>query len=70
MPFQFDLWRLDMTVGFRVLPRRRKVGGDVVERFRSLPVANVSDGMSRMTAGGSSLDRCMEAACWQVRQLR
>ena len=29
--------------------------GDVVERFRSLPVANVSDGMSRMTAGGSSL---------------
>ena len=44
-----------MTVGFRVLPRSRKVGGDVVERFRSLPVANVSDGMSRMTAGGSSL---------------
>ena len=54
-PFQFNLWRLDMTVGFRVLPRSRKVGGDVVERFRSLPVANVSDGMSRMTAGGSSL---------------
>src|SRR5687768_17270554 len=44
-----------MTVGFRVLPRTRKVGQDVVERFRSLPVANVSDGMSRMTAGGSSL---------------
>lgn len=44
-----------MAVGFRVLKRRRSVGADVVERFRALPVANVSDSMGRMFAGGSSL---------------
>lgn len=42
-------------VGFRVLKRRRQVSADVVERFRALPVANVSDAMSRMTAGGARL---------------
>ncbi|WP_038366246.1 RraA family protein [Bosea sp. UNC402CLCol] len=42
-------------VGFRVLKRRRQVSADVVERFRALPVANVSDAMSRMTAGGAKL---------------
>lgn len=44
-----------MTVGFRILPRTRKVSPDVVARFRDLPVANVSDMMSRMTAGGPRL---------------
>jgi RraA family protein len=44
-----------MAVGLRVLRRARKVSPDVVERFRTLPVANVSDSMSRMTAGGASL---------------
>lgn len=44
-----------MAVGFRVLKRRRSVGADVVERFSALPVANVSDSMGRMFAGGSSL---------------
>ena len=44
-----------MAVGLRILQRSRRVGPEVVERFRSLPVANVSDGMARMTAGGSSL---------------
>ena len=37
------------------MPRPRTVGPDVVARFRELPVANVSDSMSRMTAGGPRL---------------
>ena len=41
--------------GFRVLKRTRKIDQGTVDRFRSLPVANVSDVMSRMTAGGSRL---------------
>lgn len=44
-----------MTIGFRVLQRRRKVAADLVAKFRNLPVANVSDVMSRMTAGGPRL---------------
>ena len=44
-----------MTVGFRILPRSRKVGADAVTRFRALPVANVSDVMARMTAAGPRL---------------
>ncbi|MGV7213734.1 RraA family protein [Bradyrhizobium sp. UFLA05-112] len=42
-------------IGFRILKRRRAVSADVVERFRTIPVANISDSMSRMTAGGSRL---------------
>lgn len=42
-------------IGFRILKRRRQVDSDLVERFRTLPVANVSDSMSRMTAGGAAL---------------
>ncbi|MEZ5830948.1 MAG: RraA family protein [Dongiaceae bacterium] len=44
-----------MTIGFRVLARKRKVDADMVARFRGLPVANVSDVMSRMSAGGARL---------------
>jgi len=44
-----------MTIGFRILERRRKVDAEMVDRFRGLPVANVSDAMSRMAAGGPSL---------------
>ena len=44
-----------MTIGFRVLARTRAVGADIVRDFAALPVANVSDVMSRMTAGGSRL---------------
>ncbi|HEX2726170.1 MAG TPA: RraA family protein [Beijerinckiaceae bacterium] len=44
-----------MPAGFRVVPRARKVGSDAVERFARLPVANVSDSMARMTAGGARL---------------
>ena len=44
-----------MSIGFRIRTRRRKVTGDIVERFARLPVANVSDSMCRMTAGGPRL---------------
>ena len=44
-----------MSVGFRILKRQRKVATEVVERFARLPVANVSDSMSRMTAAGARL---------------
>ncbi|NMJ41528.1 RraA family protein [Roseomonas sp. JC162] len=44
-----------MAAGFRILPRPRKVGPETVARFRDLPVANVSDVMSRMAAGGPRL---------------
>ena len=42
-------------IGFRILKRRRQVEAELVQRFRTVPVANVSDSMSRMTAGGASL---------------
>ncbi|MDH6592489.1 regulator of RNase E activity RraA [Variovorax sp. TBS-050B] len=42
-------------IGFRILQRRRAVSADTVARFRELPVANVSDVMNRMTAGGARL---------------
>ena len=42
-------------IGFRILKRHRAVSADIVARFRELPVANVSDSMSRMTAGGARL---------------
>ena len=44
-----------MSVGLRILRRSRKVSAEIVERFRSLPVANVSDSMARMSAGGANL---------------
>ena len=46
-----------MTIGFRILNRQRAVPADLVARFAALPVANVSDSMSRMTAGGPRLTR-------------
>jgi RraA family protein len=44
-----------LGVGLRILRRTRMVSSEAVERFRSLPVANVSDSMARMSAGGASL---------------
>ncbi|MBB5696612.1 RraA family protein [Muricoccus pecuniae] len=44
-----------MAIGFRILKRTRQVDADLVAKFRDLPVANVSDCMSRMTAGGARL---------------
>ncbi|PLR63809.1 methyltransferase [Pseudomonas sp. QC2] len=44
-----------MSIGFRVLKQQRKVAAEWVERYRTVPVANISDSMNRMTAGGASL---------------
>ncbi|MFZ5963667.1 RraA family protein [Thalassococcus sp. BH17M4-6] len=44
-----------MTIGFRILKRDRVAPADIVAEFAKLPVANVSDSMSRMTAGGPTL---------------
>jgi regulator of RNase E activity RraA len=44
-----------MTIGFQVLKAARKVSAEWVARFREVPVANVSDSMNRMTAGGARL---------------
>jgi len=43
------------VIGFRILRRARKVDPEVVARFRQIPVANVSDSMHRMSAGGARL---------------
>jgi hypothetical protein len=42
-------------IGLQVLRRKRIVAADLVEKFATVPVANVSDVMARMTAGGSRL---------------
>jgi len=44
-----------MTSGFRILNRKRTAPKALVEAFAKLPVANVSDSMSRMTAAGSRI---------------
>jgi len=44
-----------MTIGFRIHNRQREAPRALVEAFAKLPVANVSDCMSRMTAGGPRL---------------
>lgn len=44
-----------MPIGFRVLSRQRAVTAEQIERYRNLPVANISDSMQRMTAGGAGL---------------
>jgi regulator of RNase E activity RraA len=44
-----------MSIGFRVLKQHRKVAAEWVERYRTVPVANISDSMNRMTAGGAGL---------------
>lgn len=42
-------------LGFRILNRKNCASAQMVENFRPLPVANISDCMSRMTAGGAAL---------------
>ncbi|MDM0108357.1 RraA family protein [Variovorax sp. J22R24] len=44
-----------MNNGLRILQRRRAVALDLARQFLDVPVANVSDCMSRMTAGGPRL---------------
>ena len=41
--------------GMQISKRARKVSAAVIERYRPLPVANVSDCMSRIVAGGARL---------------
>jgi len=42
-------------IGFEIHPRKRVISNDFVQKFLRIPVANVSDCMSRMTAGGARL---------------
>ena len=44
-----------MTIGFRIARRARKVDAALIARYKALPLANISDCMSRMSAGGSRL---------------
>ena len=44
-----------MSVGLRVLVRQRKIAAEIATAFAKLPVANVSDSMSRLTSGGADL---------------
>lgn len=44
-----------MTLGFRILRRRRAVEATLVAKARSLPVANLSDCMNRLFAGSPTL---------------
>lgn len=41
--------------GFQINPCSRRIAPELVQAFSELPVANVSDCMSRMTAGGAQL---------------
>lgn len=42
-------------IGFKVAKRNRMIGPEWVAKYRDLPVANVSDVMSRIVAGGAEL---------------
>ncbi len=42
-------------IGFSVQPIERRVSPEIARKYRSLPVANVSDCMSRLTGGGPRL---------------
>ncbi|MEB8431048.1 RraA family protein [Cocleimonas sp. KMM 6892] len=44
-----------MSTGFQILKRSRIASAELVAAFSALPVANVSDAMCRMTAGGAAL---------------
>jgi len=42
-------------IGFEIHKRARRVDASVIAKFEGLPVANISDNMSRMAAGGARL---------------
>lgn len=44
-----------MPIGFRILSRPRVAPKSLIEAFAALPVANISDNMSRLSAGGPRL---------------
>jgi regulator of RNase E activity RraA len=43
------------VIGFTIQPILRRVGADLIDKFRTIPVANASDCMSRLAAGGPRL---------------
>ena len=51
-----------MAIGFAIHRAKRKISPNLVEQFRSLPVANVSDVMSRIA--GTNRLRPMHAGGW------
>lgn len=44
-----------MTIGFQILERKRKASAELIQAFTGLPVANVSDSMSRLFSAGPGL---------------
>ncbi|AWI86281.1 methyltransferase (plasmid) [Alloyangia pacifica] len=44
-----------MSIGFRICTREQVASKELVEAFSKLPVANVSDSMSRLSAAGPTL---------------
>ncbi|HEY0295407.1 MAG TPA: RraA family protein [Bordetella sp.] len=44
-----------MAIGFRILERRQAVGAELAKRFAEVPVACISDVMSRLSAAGPTL---------------
>ncbi|UHL65752.1 RraA family protein [Paralcaligenes sp. KSB-10] len=44
-----------MQAGFQVLKRRSAVGSEWADKFSAIPVANISDSMSRLNSGGAAL---------------
>lgn len=44
-----------MAAGFRIASRVNKVSDEMVAKFSQIPVANISDCMARMSAGGAAL---------------
>jgi len=44
-----------MPIGFKIVERKRAVSVEVAKRFAGVPVACISDVMSRMSAGGATL---------------
>jgi len=42
-------------IGFHIHAQLRRVSAQIIDAFRGIPVANISDVMSRMTAGGARL---------------
>ena len=46
---------MNVAIGFKVLKRKRDIDPVLIEKFRKIPVANISDSMSRLAAGGPRL---------------
>lgn len=44
-----------MNIGFRINSHFERIDAELVEKFQQLPVANISDSMSRLFAGGTRL---------------